>query len=402
MIKPWFKYPHRLQNFVVDLLLAEISTLRQGLQTPVFNMPRMTLDESGLNVDSLEILALSIALSRSIHLESSDIDDNLLNKALLEDWATISLKSLTVSSQFISFKSSGSVGFKKYHTHILAHLEQEAEFLGQMLNGRKRILRSVPSHHIYGFIFTVLLPRYLGDSVEVIDVRGYSFNTIQSLLQPGDLIIAYPEFWKLCEDSNIDFPSDIIGINSSGPCPMQVGVNLLEKSLSSFYEVYGSSETAGIGWKVHPLSEYKLFPFWKKTESVIEISRLLLDGNLKNYQLQDDLRWSSPTNFFVGGRKDEVVQVGGINVSLNVVREKLIKHTLIKDAAVRIMKPEEGSRLKAFIVLKDEYLDQKKFSTEIECYINKSFSTAERPKSITYGLKIPVNKMGKKSDWPIE
>ncbi len=409
MIKPWFSYSHQLQSYVMDLVLAELSTLRQGLQTPAFSAAKMTLDESGLNADSLEMMALSIALSRSIHLESSETDDNLFNKTLIDDWIAISLKSLSQSSAHISFKSSGSVGLKKYHTHSLALLEQEAEFLGQLLKGRKRILRAVPSHHIYGFIFTVLLPRYLGDSTEVIDMRGLSFNRIQTLLQPCDLMIAYPEFWQFCDESNMHFASDIIGINSSGPCPAQVGVNLLDKGLSGFYEIYGASETAGIGWKNHPLSSYTLFPFWQKAESATKINRQLIDGHLKTYPLQDNLEWVSPTQFSLKGRKDEMVQVGGINVSLQLVREKLMNHPLIKEAAVRMTRPEEGTRLKAFIVLKEDaesdsepnVLTVQQIYANIEHYINKHFSTAERPKSITYGRKLPLNKMGKSSDWPI-
>ena len=409
MIKPWFSYPPQLQSFVMDLVLAELSSLRQGMQVPIYNPSNMTLDESGLNADSLEIMALSIALSRSIHLENSETDDNLFNKAWLADWIAISLKSLTHSSAQISFKSSGSVGLKKYHTHSLALLEQEAEFLGQLFKGRKRIVRAVPSHHIYGFIFTVLLPRYLGDSTEVIDMHGLSFNKIQTLLQPGDLMIAYPEFWQFCDESNMHFASDIIGINSSGPCPAQVGVNLLDKGLSGFYEIYGASETAGIGWKNHPLSSYTLFPFWQKTESATEINRKLVDGDFKTYPLQDYLEWISPTQFSLKGRKDEMVQVGGINVSLHLVREKLMKHPLIKEVAVRMMRPEEGARLKAFIVLKENIEDGsapndlhfQQIYADIEHFINQNLSTAERPKSITYGRKLPLNKMGKSSDWPI-
>ena len=342
-------------------------------------------------------------------MKSSEIDDNLFNKTLLADWIAILLKSLTLSSAQISFKSSGSVGLKKYHTHSLTQLEQEAEFLGQLLKGCKRIVRAVPSHHIYGFIFTVLLPRYLGDSVEVIDMRGLSFNAIQVLLRPGDLMIAYPEFWQYCDESNMHFVSDIIGINSSGPCPAQVGVNLLAKNLSGFYEIYGASETAGIGWKNHPLSTYTMFPFWQKTENPTEINRELVDGIFKAYVLQDNLEWISPTQFSLKGRKDEMVQVGGINVSLTLVHEKLMDYPLIKEAAVRMMRPEEGARLKAFIVLKDSSeggfepndCHIQRIYADIEHYINKNFSTAERAKSITYGLKLPVNKMGKSSDWPI-
>ena len=104
-----------------------------------------------------------------------------------------------------------------------------------------------------------------------------------------------------------------------------------------------------------------------------------------------------------------MVQVGGINVSLHLVREKLMKHPLIKEAAVRMMRPEEGARLKAFIVLKENIEDGsapndlhfQQIYADIEHYINQNLSTAERPKSITYGRKLPLNKMGKSSDWPI-
>ena len=47
MIKPWFNYSHQLQSYVMDLVLAELSALRQGLQTPVLGTAKTTLDESG-------------------------------------------------------------------------------------------------------------------------------------------------------------------------------------------------------------------------------------------------------------------------------------------------------------------------------------------------------------------
>lgn len=413
MIKPWFKTPQHLQNYVVDLILAELSALRPGWQMPSFQQSEVikVLKEDEFNLDSLEKVSLSVSLTRSIHLEISSIEDNLLNQVSIDDWILISHKSLNIYSEKISFKTSGSVGLKKYNTHSIAQLEEEASVLGKLLNGRKRILKTVPSNHIYGFIFTILLPRYLGEQVEIIDVRNLSFNTILSLMESGDLIIAYPEFWRCMDESNITFPSDIIGVNSTGPCPNEVGENLLRKNLKSFLEVYGSSETAGIGWRNHPMSPYTLFPFWKKDlQTGDEIDRLLPDYFTKSYKLQDELVWTSSTQFFVKKRKDEIVQIGGVNVSIDHVREKLMEHHLVEDACVRLMRPDEGIRLKAFIVLKKSipeyekvsepnYIKNKIFIDEIESYINKSFNTQERPKSITFGLKIPVNKLGKKADW---
>ncbi len=412
MIDAWFQTPARLQSFVVDLLMAELAALRQSLPLSL-SMPdddQLSFGESDLQLDSLELTALSVALSRAIHLAESNIEENLFSQPSLANWLLIAHKSLTVYSEFISFKTSGSTGLKKYHRHALVQLEQEAQFLGQLFKGRQRIVCAVPSHHIYGFIFSVLLPRTLEPSVPVIDIRGLSPNAVQSKLRRGDLIIGYPEFWQCLDGANVQFPADIVGINSSGPCQPEVGINLLENSLSGFYEVYGSSETAGIGWRDHPLKAYTLFPFWQKAPVDTAVIRLFTADKPLTLSLQDNVRWLSHTQFIVKGRKDAMVQIGGINVSLSAVRAILIKHPLVKDAAVRMMRPEEGARLKAFIVLNEgahvsvdepNKINPTDIVNQLQQYINTHLSTAERPKSISLGLDIPRNHMGKYCDWSI-
>ena len=413
MIHPWFESQAHLACFVADLIMAELALIRPGssLTRAMLADAASAFGESGLHLDSLELMALSIALSRAIHLEESHIEDNLFSQPTLADWLSISYKSLIIFSQSITFKTSGSVSTNKHYRHDIAQLEQEAQYLGQLFTGRRRILRAVPSHHIYGFIWTVLLPRYLGPSIPVVDIRGFSSNALLSLLNSGDLVIAYPEFWQYLDEANVHFPTDIIGINSSGPCATEIGINLLSKKLSGFYEVYGASETAGIGWRDHPSKPYSLFPFWQKATLDTEIVRLLADGNLLTFPLQDILHWSLPTQFIVKGRLDLLVQIGGTNVSLSAVRTKLLKHPLVKDAAVRMMRPNEGSRLKAFIVLNDrdhfnggnilKDVNQLEIIKQLQHHINTHLSTAERPKALTFGLVIPVNNIGKLCDWTV-
>lgn len=411
----WFETKERLQDFITDLIIAELSIIRRDFQLTLKSIPipaQMAFDEHGLALDSLELMRLSMALTRVLHFEASGVEDNLLDKPMLADWVEIAVKSLKVYSEQISFKSSGTTGFRNHHAHKLEHLEEEAQCLSQPFSGCSRILRAVPSHHIYGFIFTVLLPRFLGTSVEVVDIRGLSSNSIQSIIRPGDLMVAFPEFWQFMDESNIRFVNNVIGVNSSGSCSSRVGMNLMAKGLSGFYEVYGSTETAGIGWRDYPLADYTLFPFWEKSPtSDYEIYRLIKKGIKQLYSVQDHLIWSSTTQFVVKGRVDNVVQVGGVNVFLDDVRNTLLKHPQVKDAAIRLMSPDEGSRLKAFIVLNQSlYLDSNQPMNEtnienvlndLKHYMDTNLSSVERPKSITFGEAIPKNKMGKLTDWPI-
>ena len=408
-MEQWFESSERLGDFLMDLIMAEISAIRRGLPLPLSASKNISIaiGEGGLGLDSLEIMAISTSLYRTLHINDSKIEDNFFNKLTVADWQAIVVKSLNVFSRFISFKTSGSTGLNRYHSHCIYQLEKEAALLGQQFKGRKRILRVVPSHHIYGFIFTVLLPRYLGVGIQVMDIRGISLNALKSTISPGDLIIAYPEFWQSLDESAINFPVDVIGINSSGPCPSGVGTNLIAKGISHFFEIFGSTETAGIGWRKNPHSDYTLFPFWEKMEFDNEISRLDLEGKQVTYKLQDILRWSSSTEFTVEGRVDNIVQIGGINVSLDTVSNKLKLHPMIKEVAVRMMRPEEGTRLKAYIVLKninDQETDsnQEVILRDILRFIDNHLETAERPKSITIGTNIPKNKMGKHCDWVTE
>jgi len=401
-VKPWFQYPTLLKRFLADFISNELATINLPVfkSSNRFSKKDLVLGEQGLGLDSLEIMGLSSSLARAIHLHESHLEDNFLNEQFIEGWESIVLRSLEIFSERISFKTSGSTGLKKYCTHQMKNLEEEAQLLSKLLTGRQRILSAVPSHHIYGFIFSILLPRYLSQPIEIVDVRAMSPNALISTIKPNDLVLGFPEFWKCLAEADVTFPSDIIGVNSSGPSPEVVGTSLLDNGLSTFFEVYGSSETAGIGWRKHPSTPYTLFPFWEAQSIECDLNRIDTNGKkLLSCKLQDDLEWFSSNTFKVCGRKDDIVQIGGVNVSLHYVRDVLKKHPAVKDVSVRMMTPEEGSRLKAFVVLHNN--NDKSGLKSLNEYINNTLHTHERPKSITTGLQIPINKIGKLSDWPI-
>ncbi len=395
-IQPWFKNPALLNHFIVDLLVSELNAVRPSFPKNRVNTVILDIGETGLGADSLELINLSTALARAIHMHESKLADNFLTDTSLAAWISIAQSSLSIYSEKISFKTSGSTGLSKYCEHYLEHLEKEAIFLATLFKGRKRILRAVPSHHIYGFIFSILLPRHL--AIEVVDISGISANALNANLKPGDLILGFPEFWRAVSDAKLAFVNDVIGINSTGPCLQDVGLSLLALNLNSFYEVYGSSETAGIGWRNHPLDEYSLFPYWEKHPTDAQLTRE--DAQPAVAKLQDKLAWSSSTQFKILGRKDDIVQVGGNNVSLHHVREILEQYPLVKVATVRLMLLEEGTRLKTFVVPIKNGIEALTIQ-KLESYVNSCLKTEERPKSIMIGDSLPVNAMGKLCDWSI-
>ncbi|MEM8538526.1 MAG: hypothetical protein AAGF56_11790, partial [Pseudomonadota bacterium] len=108
--------------------------------------------------------------------------------------------------------------------------------------------------------------------------------------------------------------------------------------------------------------------------------------------VQDHLGWQGADRFQVLGRKDDVIQIGGVNVSPQYVEQVLKSLSQVRDAAVRA----ENARLSAFIVLK-----RNDATTEdhVRAAIISRLDPAARPATMTFGPEIPRDAMGKRVNW---
>ena len=65
------------------------------------------------------------------------------------------------------------------------------------------------------------------------------------------------------------------------------------------------------------------------------------------------------------------------------------------------MRPEEGSRLKAFVV-PSTGADPQVLRSELGRWTESRLTAPERPKAFAMGYQLPRNAMGKLSDWPLD
>lgn len=401
----WWNDSTVLHRFISDLVIDEFRHLRPG----GLGLPQQTLAGSAridkdLGADSLELLSLATALTEVIHLHESGIEDYLLVRRTVADWVDSAAQGLSVFSSKLTFRTSGSTGMPKPCTHELAALCQEIEYLAGSFQGRRRILTAVPCHHIYGFLFTILLPRALGiDSDAVIDIRNTLPSAFARRVQPGDLVIGHPEFWRALARGVPAVGHDVIGVTSSGPCPDDVSDAVTDAGLSALYQIYGTSETAGIGWRPSRSEPYALFPYWSTdSDRPGSLIHTHVDGRSQEMMLPDRLDWKGPSTFTVGARLDSAVQVGGVNVFPGQVREVLLGHPDVADAFVRLMRPEEGSRLKAFVVPQPGVSHDGALYSALCDWTATHLPPVARPRAITFGHRLPRTASGKMEDWPLD
>lgn len=389
----WWRPRAQLRRFVTDAIADEL--FRQRRRAPARPQPwdeSLSLTED-LGVDSLELMALATVLSEALHVHESGVEDYLLARRRLGDWVDLAGIALETFSGRLTFRTSGSSGIPKPCVHDLAALAEEIPVWAALLPGRKRVLTAVPCHHIYGFLFTLLLPQSASVH-DIVDLRGSAPGWLATVARPGDLVVGHPEFWASVARTVPRMPADVVGVSSTAPCPDALATALEQNGLAALLQVYGSSETAGVGWRLAPREPFQLLPHWR-----IDGDALVRTSSVptQDVVLQDKLEALGDAKFRVLGRKDQAVQVGGVNVHPARVREVLLKHPLVADAAVRLMRPEEGTRLKAFIVPRPGA--QEDVLAALERWIDSELATPERPKAITVGAALPVSAEGKLQDW---
>ena len=401
----WWQPRPVLRRFVADLIEDELVRQRRRSIGRARPWPEDLILEQDLGVDSLELMTLATALAQSLHLHESGIEDELLARRTLGDWVDIAGAGLEHYCAQLSFRTSGSSGVPRSCLHTLETLQQETAQHARLFAGRCRILSAVPSHHIYGFLFSVLLPRALGLAAEaVVDIRGSTPAWLARGAQPGDLVVGHPDFWQAVVTSVPSVSRGVAGVTSTAPCPDAVSAAVEAAGFAPLVHVYGSSEAAGIGWRSSWREPYRLFPYLSiRLEEPLRLRREFPDGRLVDVECQDQLERVGDDGLFrVGPRYDAAVQVGGINVFPSRVAEVLRRHANVSDVAVRLMRADEGNRLKAYVVPASGVDDREAFVADLERWIDRELAVHERPRAIRVGARLPAGATGKAADWNLD
>ena len=360
-----------------------------------------SLPVAGLALDSLERLAVAGHLNQFFHLFEVGVEDYLLTATKLDELVDVVVEGQREYDACYTLFTSGSTGTPKPCDHSKASLFQEVQELAGLMPDRRRVVGLVPCHHIYGFLFTVWLPKILG--VPFLDGRTVN-GSLRHSLQPGDLIIAVPSQWHYLQTS-LQGIEDVAGVTATAPCSPDLGDALRGRCLSWLLEVFGSSETGGIGWRRTTDTAFTLFSFWQTSgikapdRPVTSLTRRYGD-EVSTVPVNDRLDFIDDRHFLPLGRVDNAVQIGGYNVFPDRIAEQIAQHPDVSECAVRL---DGEDRLKAFVVPADEIVSdaawQDAFARNIRTWCSDRLKAYEIPARFTFGGELPRNEIGKSKGW---
>jgi 4-coumarate--CoA ligase (photoactive yellow protein activation family) len=406
---------HFIVTVIGDLIADELSRMRPAESEHwkrrqwheddyLISKNQVTKDDGdeAVAVDSLERLALAGRVVQFFHMGDSGVEDYLLRRHSLSEWAEVVLKSRQVHSQNLTVTTSGSTGQPKACEHSWSTLVEEANAFIRIFNNEydispNRVVSLVPSHHIYGFLFTVLLPNL----VDIPVIRGFkAYSHVRNGgLRAGDIVVGFPELLTQLSTEIPPLPPGVLFMSSTGHCPSDTLHQLYSMGAARTVEVYGSSETAGVGYRSEPEDNYRLLPRWRSHDSnpqcIVDRQTLL------TFDLPDSAAWKNDSEFQIKGRVDKAISIRGTNVFPDHVADCLRQHPDIADATVRPLVADEGTGLKAFIVLQ-RHSENAMTEQSLKNWLSERLLAAEVPQHISFGKQLPLNTMGKACDWAID
>jgi long-chain acyl-CoA synthetase len=372
------------------------------------------LEETIAGFDSLDLIRCANAVASFFNLHDQGVEDLLLTDSsivgfarLIDQFRAGNHTALSEAVKDFTFTTSGSTGKPAFWKHEETWLAQEVNFWVRTLQtqapNRTRIVACVPQCHLYGFIWSVLLPKAMNLPVVVLTPE----QLLPSKLDTGDLVIANPAIWKTWSELATHRFENIVGISSTAPFESRVSAALYQRGLS-VVDIYGSTENAGIAWRFTEQPSYQLIEHYHfehdATNTCLEPTRLIRncpDGLYRAYPVLDRLALAQDGRFRVLGRKDNVTQVNGFNVSIDWVVASLKQQTKDAQLVVRKMNASEGDYLKAFVAI-EKTMDEKHLEIKLTQWCQQNLPDPARPRHWSFGSALPRDELGKLCDWSIE
>lgn len=244
----------------------------------------------------------------------------------------------------IQLFTSGSSGTPKCIEKTVGLMDREAEVTTRLFRSVTEgtvIQSTVDPRHLYGLTFNVWFAMSAGRPMAT--TRRVYQEQLLTLPTPVALITT-PTFMRMLETS-LAAPTLPFVLSAGGPLSAEAKATLKAWSPSTIYEIYGSTETGVVASRAHKDSDET--PDWtlidegvlnETTEGWVLSSPLLTNGVLT---LDDRLTMTGERTFRLLGRRDRVVKIGEVRLSLTEV-ERVVERRL--GLVIRALPIEQGER----------------------------------------------------------
>jgi acyl-coenzyme A synthetase/AMP-(fatty) acid ligase len=327
-----------------------------------------------------------------------------------ENDAAVELQ-LKLSSQCrVSFFTSGSSGEPKLISKSLAQLLREVQTLqqqfGSQMDKAELVAGTVSTQHIYGLLFRLLWP-LCSNKPFYCEQLSY-LEQWQALLSLQRVIfIASPAHLARFDDiAKLAPQADQLGaiFTSGGPLADEVPARYLTTVGQAPIEVFGSTETGGIGFRQRQQNNHQWQAFTgvqlaQDARGALTLQSPHLPDQLP-YQTEDQVELLANNSFLLQGRFDRIVKLEEKRLSLPELEQFCQQSELVSAVAALVLQ-QPKAQLALAVVLSDagqaELKNHGKLALNqlLKQYLLRRFERVLLPKRFRYLTALPYNAQGK-------
>ncbi len=302
---------------------------------------------------------------------------------------------------FLNFFTGGSTGRPKVWKKTARNIFGEAFFLTEKFSINKNdcIMATVPPYHIYGFLFSVLVP-FVSSSKVMGDIYSFPQEIRNGLEKNAPTILAsIPMHYRILKGGEIPGESLRMAFSSAGKLDDADADYFYQKTGAELIEIYGSTETGGIAGRCRARGETNLEAFeiidWKIVDERLYVRSPFISPDIAVdsegfFQTGDRVIKRDEKHFSLLGRADGIVKVGGKRVDLEDVRSKIVQIPGVADAVVFAI-PDRNGRESSICAMVQGKIDKDKLTGAISQQVEQY----AMPRDIRIVEKIPVSSSGK-------
>jgi len=249
--------------------------------------------------------------------------------------------------------TGGSTGKPKLWSKTARNLFGEALLLTETfgIGPQDCILATVPPQHIYGLLFSVLVPLVSGCTV-LEPVYSFPQEILGAASDTGaTILVSVPSQYHVLKTESLQRHNLRLAFSSAGMLPRPDAEYFHGKTGIAVIEIYGSTETGGVAWKAAPTDRLGCRTFkgidWKIHNGRLQLRSDFLSPELPRDQdgfftTADRAEPCGADSFTLHGRADDIVKVGGRRVDLSEICDKLKTLSNVRDAVVFAMHARTG------------------------------------------------------------
>lgn len=328
----------------------------------------------------------------------------------VNDKANFEFTALSLHDILITLYTSGSTGQPKAIKKSLAMLDAEVFSLEKHFSAQladTRILSTVSHQHIYGLLFRILWPLCAG--------RAFA---VQNLIYPEQVVscatssktlISSPALLKRLQVTDGSGCYSAI-FSSGGPLAYQAAATCQHLFQQTPIEVFGSTETGGIGFRQQHQADSVWQFFSGVKASLGELDCLQLSSpwlsertpGRDDYQTSDQCELLGEQRFRLKGRIDRIVKIEEKRVSLQEVETHINELKWVQESVVVVVNEPQRMTLGALLVLTEQGIDELnllgkgRFWIKLRQALRDWLEPVAIPRHFRLSEEIPTNPQGKR------